>query len=135
MAGDSHTDRSATEGPRVGGPGLAATVYKILTQDDWQSACRAGAYGGSRDDLRDGFIHLSAAHQLAATATRHFHGVGDLVLVALDAGRLGKALAWEPSRGGDLFPHFYGPLPVSAALWSKPLPLGPDGAPRLPEEL
>src|SRR5690606_31308677 len=75
-------------------------VYKILAQADWEEARRIGHYLGSRDDLRDGFIHLSAAHQLAGTAARHFRGIADLVLVALDAGQLGSALKWEPSRGG-----------------------------------
>lgn len=110
-------------------------VYKILTRAHWEEARRAGQYAGSQDDLRDGFIHLSAIHQVAGTAARHFRGIDDLVLVALDSERLGSALKWEPSRGGDLFPHFYGPLPTSAALWSKPLPLGADGVPVIPEEV
>ncbi len=110
-------------------------VYKILTRTHWEEARRAGQYAGSQDDLRDGFIHLSAIHQVAGTAARHFRGIDELVLVALDSERLGSALKWEPSRGGDLFPHFYGPLPTSAALWSKPLPLGADGVPVIPEEV
>lgn len=110
-------------------------VYKILTRADWNQACRDGSYAGSSDDLRDGFIHLSAAHQLAGTAARHFRGLNDLLLVALDAEALGSALEWEPSRGGDLFPHYYGPLPVTAALWSKPLELAPDGVPVIPDEV
>ncbi len=113
----------------------ATTVYKILTREDWQQACQAGSYAGSRDDLRDGFVHLSAAHQVGATAARHFRGIDGLTLVALDAGRLGAALKWEPSRGGDLFPHHYGALPVSAAVWSKPIELGADGVPLIPEDL
>lgn len=111
----------------------ADIVYKILTGAEWQQAGRSGAYAGSSDDLRDGFIHLSAPHQIAATAARHFRGIDDLVLVALDAGSLGTSLKWEPSRGGDLFPHHHGPLPVAAALWWKPLDLGPDGVPVMPE--
>jgi uncharacterized protein (DUF952 family) len=113
----------------------SALVYKILTQVDWQQAGRSGSYAGSQDDMRDGFIHLSGAHQVAATAQRHFRGMDGLVLLALDARRLGEALKWEPSRGGDLFPHFYGPLPIAAVLWSKPLALGPDGVPVMPEEV
>jgi len=109
-------------------------VYKILSEADWQEACRLGVYSGSRDDLRDGYIHLSAGHQVAGTAARHFRGLKDLVLVAFAAGDLGDALKWEPSRGGELFPHLYGPLPASAALWTKPLPLGADGVPVTPEE-
>ncbi len=111
------------------------TVYKILTQADWEEACSTGSYAGSRDDIRDGFIHLSAAHQVAGTAARHFRGIADLLVVALDAEKLGSALRWEPSRGGDLFPHCYGPLPVSAAMWSRPLPLGADGVPVIPKEV
>jgi uncharacterized protein (DUF952 family) len=112
-----------------------ATVYKICARAAWEEACRAGAFAGSADDRRDGFIHLSARHQLAGTAARHFRGEADLVLVAFEAARLGPKLAWEPSRGGDLFPHLYGDLPTSAALWTRPLELGSDGLPVLPEEL
>ena len=117
-----------------GSDAKSAIVYKILTREDWQQACSTGSYAGSRDDLRDGFIHLSAPQQVAATAARHFRGIDGLVLVALDTARLGAALKWEPSRGGDLFPHYYGPLPVEDALWSKPLILGTDGEPVIPEE-
>jgi len=110
-------------------------VYKILPRVDWDQACQDGSYAGSPDDMRDGFIHLSAAHQLASTAARHFRGLEDLVLVALDAEVLGPALKWEPSRGGDLFPHYYGPLPARRALWSRPLELAPDGVPLIPREI
>lgn len=111
-----------------------ALVYKILTQDDWDKARLLGSYTGSQDDLRDGFIHLSAPHQVAETARRHFAGIEGLVLLAIDADRLGTALKWEPSRGGDLFPHHYGPLPADAVVWSKPLALGSDGVPIIPEK-
>lgn len=114
---------------------VSALVYKILTQEDWNQARQSGTYAGSQDDRHDGFIHLSAAHQARETAARHFRGVDGLVLLALDAGGLGAALKWEPSRRGDLFPHCYGPLPVSAVVWSTPLRLGPDGAPVMPESL
>lgn len=110
-------------------------VFKICTLADWQRACENGAYTGSLDDVRDGFIHLSARHQLAGTAAKHFRGVEDLVLVALDADRLAPPLRWEASRGGDLFPHHYAPLPTAAALWTRPLPLGDDKVPLIPEDL
>ena len=110
-------------------------VYKICTRAEWVEACRAGAFAGSADDTRDGFIHLSARHQLAGTAAKHFRRQADLVLVAFEAERLGPKLVWEPSRGGDLFPHLYAELPTSAALWVKPLALRPDGVPALPENL
>ncbi|MGQ0674176.1 MAG: DUF952 domain-containing protein [Hyphomicrobium sp.] len=110
-------------------------VFKILPASDWTAAVAAGDYTGSANDNRGGFIHFSAAHQVAGTAARHFRGQGDLVLVAVLAEALGDALVWEPSRGGDLFPHLYGVLPVAAALWTKPMVLGQDGIPIVPADL
>lgn len=113
----------------------ANIVFKICTAAEWQAACAAGRYDGSAADARDGFIHFSARHQLAGTAQKHFHGIANLVLVAVDAPRLGPALRWETSRGGDLFPHLYGPLDAAAALWTLPLPLDADGVPVIPTEV
>lgn len=110
-------------------------VYKICGASEWGEAIRCGVFRGSAADVRDGYIHLSTAAQVAETARKHFAGQSDLVLVAIDADRLGAALVWERSRGGALFPHSYGPLGVDSALWTKPLPLDPDGVPRLPESL
>lgn len=111
------------------------TIYKILGESEWQAALRVGSYAGSADDARDGFIHLSTASQLAGTAEKHFKDKPGLVLVALDAARLGPQLKWEPSRGGALFPHLYAPLDVRAATSVLPMPLGADGVPALPEGL
>ncbi len=109
-------------------------VFKILTARAWARACVTGACEGSADDARDGYVHLSAARQIAETAGKYFMGQTDLMIVAFDAARLGDALRWEPARGGDAFPHLYAPLPVSAALWARPMPPGPDGVPRAPAE-
>ena len=102
-------------------------IYKICTASEWESAVATGFYAGSEIDRRDGFIHFSTATQVAETARRHFAGQPDLVLVAVDTGALGDKLRFEPSRGGDLFPHLYAPLPVRTAVWVKPLPLGAAG--------
>ncbi len=80
----------------------------------WREAARDGVFRGAPIDLADGYIHFSTAAQVAETAARHFAGATDLVLVAVDAAALGDALRWEPSRGGALFPHLYGTLPLSA---------------------
>jgi uncharacterized protein (DUF952 family) len=106
---------------------VTATIYKICDRELWQEAVRAGLFRGAPVDAADGFIHFSTAGQAAETASRHFAGQTDLVLMAIDAVRLGPALKWEPSRGGALFPHLYGPLPLDAVVWTKPLPLGSDG--------
>jgi uncharacterized protein (DUF952 family) len=106
---------------------LAKTIYKICDAALWREAERAGVFGGAPVDLADGYIHFSTAEQVAETAARHFAAAPDLVLVAVDAAVLGGALHYEPSRGGALFPHLYGKLPLSVVRWVKPLPLGPQG--------
>lgn len=110
-----------------------AIVYKICEQSAWQLAERSGHYRGSALDLRDGFIHFSTAAQVAETAAKHFAGQKNLILVAVDGDGLGPALRWEPSRGGDLFPHLYGALPLRAARWARPLDDEVNGRRALPE--
>ena len=110
-----------------------ALVFKIVDRAAWNGAQATGSYAGAPVDLADGYIHLSAAHQLRETAAKHFRGRQDQLLVAFEADDLGKELRWEPSRGGDLFPHLYGPLPTAAALWTLPLPLDGEGIPLLPD--
>jgi len=114
---------------------MSEVIYKVVEDHAWREAGRCGAYHGSADDARDGYIHLSTAAQLRGTLAKHFAGRDGLVLVAVDAAALGEKLIWEPSRGGDLFPHLYAPLPAAAALWTAPLALGPDGAHQLPADL
>ncbi|MBM6592937.1 DUF952 domain-containing protein [Microvirga sp. BT291] len=99
----------------------------------WGEAEKAGVFRGAPVDLQDGFVHFSTAAQLGETADKHFAGQTDLVLAAIEAEALGPALKYEPSRGGDLFPHLYGPLPLSAVRWVRPLPVGPDGRHVLPD--
>lgn len=105
---------------------MRQTIYKILPAALWSEAVASGSFRGSPLDRTDGFIHFSTAEQVRETAAKHFAGVSDLVLVAVDADVLGTALEWEPSRGGALFPHLYAPLAVKLASWVKPLPLGDD---------
>jgi uncharacterized protein (DUF952 family) len=112
---------------------VGTTIYKICAAVLWREAERERRFRGAAIDARDGFIHFSTAAQVAETAEKHFAGAADLVLVAVDAGTLGAALRWEPSRGGALFPHLYNALPLDAVLWVKPLPLGADGRHVFPE--
>ena len=109
------------------------TIYKICQAVQWAEAERTGEFRGSAADLADGYIHFSTAGQVADTAAKHFAGMPDLVLVAVEAEDLRGALRWEPSRGGALFPHLYGVLPLSAVTWVKPLRLGADGRHLFPE--
>lgn len=97
-------------------------IYKICSRDEWNEAAENGFYRGSADDARDGYIHFSRAHQVAGTLAKYFHGRDDLVLVTVDAGKLGAALRNEPSRGDDLFPHLYAPLAAACAHAVRALP-------------
>lgn len=102
-------------------------VYKIFRRPEWDAFRRAGRTGGAPVDLADGFIHLSTAAQVVGTAAKHFATESDLVLVAVETDRLGGDLRWEPSRGGDLFPHLYRPMSLEDVVWDKSLPLGATG--------
>ena len=108
-------------------------IYKIAPSAPWREAEAGGTFRGAPVDVADGFIHLSTAAQARETAAKHFAGQGDLLLVAVDPAALGDALRWEPSRGGALFPHLYGALPLAAVRSVVPLPLGPDGAHAFPD--
>ncbi|GAB3957615.1 DUF952 domain-containing protein [Micromonospora vulcania] len=96
-------------------------IYKLLPTVEWDDARATGELAGSAVDRQDGFIHLSAADQVVETARRHFAGATGLTLLTVVPERLGDALRWEPSRGGQLFPHLYGPLPVTAVVAAQPL--------------
>lgn len=102
-------------------------AFKILSRADWRAALAEGRYDGSAADRADGYIHLSAADQLEATAAKHYADQAELMLVEVDLTALGDALIWEPSRGGALFPHIYGPLPVAATRAARALSVTADG--------
>jgi uncharacterized protein (DUF952 family) len=112
------------------------TIYHMCRRGEWAAAQAAGHYGGSSQDQADGFIHFSTGAQVRESAARHRAGQDGLLLLAVDSEALGDALKWEASRGGQLFPHLYGALPVDAVTAVHDLPLGHDGAhvfPPLPD--
>ncbi len=93
--------------------GNPIVAYKVLTAGEWAQFERDGVFAGAPVDLADGYIHLSTADQLAETIAKHFAGQADLVTLAVDLAQL-PDVRWEPSRGGQLFPHVYGQLPIAA---------------------
>ncbi len=143
----------------------ATVIYKLMKRAEWDAARAEGIYRGSAHDARDGFIHFSTAAQLGETARKHFSGVADLVLLAVETSALSwppaeaaiqssipgggnhsldgrvkpghdnSPLRWEPSRGGDLFPHLYADLPLAAVKSVMPIALGADGVPIVPSGL
>jgi uncharacterized protein (DUF952 family) len=110
-------------------------IYKIVARGEWEAAVAAGRYAGAQVDLGDGFIHFSTGSQVAETASKHFRGQPDLVIVAFEEHGFGADLRWEPSRGGDLFPHLYGELAPSMAVWCEPLTLDEAGVPIIPKRV
>jgi uncharacterized protein (DUF952 family) len=111
---------------------MGEPVYKICPDSALQEARTCGRFEGLADDRRDGFIHLSTASQVAGTLAKYFAGRRGLVLLAVDPERLGERLRWETSRGGELFPHLYGPLELEHVISVQPLSLQEDGSHRLP---
>ena len=103
-------------------------IYKIVSRSLWSVAEATGTFTGAPVDISDGYIHFSTAAQVRETAAKHFAGQTELLLAAIDPADLAPALQWEPSRGGALFPHLYGALPLVNVQWVKPLPIGPDGS-------
>ena len=106
---------------------MTQMIYHMCPAEAWEEAVASGEYIGTADDRRDGFLHFSTAEQIAESARRHRAGQAGLVLVAVEAARLGDRLRWEKSRGCALFPHLYGALSPDEAASVVPLPLGPDG--------
>lgn len=112
---------------------MTQIAYKIIDAGEWRQAIAEGRYEGSAVDRADGYIHLSTQAQLAETARRHYAGRDGLILLSVHLDRLEDAPVWEPSRGGDLFPHLYSPLPVTAVGEARPMTIDADGTMRVGE--
>jgi len=106
---------------------MTAPIFHMCRAEEWQAALALGRYDGSSQDRADGFIHFSTGAQLPESAARHRTGQAGLVLLTVDPDRCGDALKWEPSRGGQLFPHLYGAVTPDAVIRVDPLPLDGDG--------
>ena len=112
---------------------MVRRIYKISPASAWREAERQGAFRGSPDDIRDGFIHFSTSSQVAETVRKHFFGQAGLFLIAVDADALGDALRWEPSRNDELFPHLYGELDLGAVIEVQEMHARSDGTHDIPE--
>ncbi len=109
-------------------------IYKIFRDAEWRELRAKGETLGAPVDIADGYVHFSTATQAAETAAKHFADEDNLWLLGLEADALGDALKWEPSRGGQDFPHLYRPLRLEDVQWAQPLPLE-DGVHQFPAGL
>lgn len=107
-------------------------AYKVLTADQMAVLELEGSFAGAPIDLTDGYIHLSTHAQLTETVDKHFAGQADLWVAAVDLEALGETVKWEPSRGGQLFPHIYAALPLDAVIAYGPLQRDDKGEVMLP---
>ena len=114
-------------------PDRPRLVYRLCHAAEWSTARGRGVLDPNADDARDGFLHLSASHQVAGTAARHYATVRPLVLLTIDCHHLPDGhLVWESSRDGQDFPHLYGSLPLHAVVAAEPLTDDASGQPALP---
>ena len=119
---------------------MAKWIYKLATKQEWDAAIQAGQFDGAPVDVEDGYIHFSTAVQVEETAHKYFRDIEDLLLLVVAVDILEEStqpLAWEPSRGGALFPHLYCPMPLNAVIALSALVLEEDGShilPPLPQE-
>jgi uncharacterized protein (DUF952 family) len=108
---------------------MTRLILHITTRPVWEAAAAAGEYRAPSLET-EGFIHCSLPTQVAHVADWFYRDVPDLVLLAIDPGRLdGSPLRWEPSAdafAGD-FPHVYGPIPAGAVIAAEPWSRGSDG--------
>jgi len=115
-------------------------IYHITTPTAWAEAQVVGEV--KADSLAmEGFIHCSRQAQLLAVANRFFPGVNDLLALAIDENVIASRLVNEGPAGvgdpfaQDIFPHVYGPIPLSAVVAVVPLQAGTDGRFVWPTEL
>lgn len=102
-------------------------IYHLARKAAWDQALTHGTYTGTPEDLADGFMHFSTASQVIESAAKHRAGEANLILVGVDADKLGTALKWEKSRGDQLFPHLYADLPLDTVTSTHPLELDGNG--------
>lgn len=110
-------------------------IFKIVTSAEWEEPSRTGVFEGAPIDIADGYIHFSRAGQVRETAAKHFGGQRNLLLVSVRSSAVVADLKYEPSRGGELFPHLYGKLPLSAVIAVESLLLGADGYHQFPDRI
>lgn len=126
--------KPAAQAP-AGAEARVTLIYKLVPDDLWAQAREQGVFLGAPVDLQDGFIHFSTADQVRQTAEKYFAEVDALIIFAVEAEPLGPALKWEPARGGALFPHLYGALPLDRIVFAAPVPRGVEGGHRFDELL
>ena len=98
---------TASLGYAVEGVGEIKMVYKILRAEEWKIFEETGEFYGSKDDLKDGFIHLSKKEQVQIVLDKYFVDERPIYIVEFADEKMLSELVWEKARSGDIYPHLY----------------------------
>jgi uncharacterized protein (DUF952 family) len=105
-------------------------IYHLVPRRIWEASAEEPYRAASLDT--EGFIHCSNADQVARSANRFYAAEPDLLLLEIDADRLGSLLKDEPG-GSELFPHIHGPVDRSLVISVRSMMKGSDGRWRFDE--
>lgn len=83
-------------------------IYHIVLPAVW--AAVNGEMYSAASLATEGFIHCSFAGQLNAVLGRYYCDVESVVILEIDSEKLTSNLVNEPSTGGEIYPHIYGPI-------------------------
>jgi uncharacterized protein (DUF952 family) len=114
---------------------METVIYKVVDKHVWAAAKKEGLFCGAQIDIKDGYIHLSSAEQLAETVAKHFAGQDDLLLVSVSVAAVAEDLKWELSRNDQRFPHLYRSLKMDDVVGEQPLVMAADGSHVMPAGL
>ena len=107
-------------------------IYKICTKSELLDAKNKNQFKGSKNDLKDGYIHFSGEEQVKGTLKKFYSNQKDLFLLKVDTSKL-EQLIWEQASDGNMFPHLYSPLDLSNVVDEFKVNLGEDGSHILPD--
>ena len=89
-------------------------IYHIVLPEAW------AAFDGDLYEhpslASEGFIHCSFASQLDGVLQRYYSGAESVMLLEIDSDKLTSKLVNEPSTGGEIYPHIYGPINREAII-------------------
>jgi uncharacterized protein (DUF952 family) len=94
-------------------------LVHLSTPEQWAAAQEAGEVAPP-SLAEEGFVHCSTGAQVAGTIARHYADHADLVLLRLDPTALADDLRWEESRPGEVYPHVYRALRLTAVVAAVP---------------
>lgn len=114
-------------------------IFHIALPADWEAATTEGDYRISTRGVtleQEGFIHGSFEEQVVGVADRFYADIAEVVLLRVDPAKLTAEVRHEaPAPGvGELFPHIYGPITLSAVVATTRWERAEDGW-HLPPEL